>query len=330
MSTTLARIGRLVLFSILVLPLVVAGDAWAQPAPAARSANSPPQQFEPPPESLLLAPAVSPPLLRDYIAVQIRLDPRVKQVISPNVMTVEAQTSDGRTLTFHLANLVDTLNAPANRDRASRDREIRRVLTAYLTMIARPAGQATRERFIASLMPVIKNVAYVEAFAKTIRQASASAESRLLYRPIAGDVVLALGADEPTRVRLLPVDSGRPYGLSDDELFALAKRNLAKRVSRLRLQEIGPIKLIDFDRDYNASLLVIDDVWQALAVGALTAGKEDDIVVAVPARDALAIGSASDAAGLDELRRIAALPNQAYPITGKLLRRRGKGWVVFE
>ncbi|MGH6814084.1 MAG: hypothetical protein ACREC6_00105, partial [Hyphomicrobiaceae bacterium] len=100
--------------------------------------------------------------------------------------------------------------------------------------------------------------------------------------------------------------------------------NLARQLSSLKVLADGPLRMVDFDDNYNASLLVLDAVWASIAPD-----WEDDLVVAVPARDSLVYTSVKDAAAVEALRKFAAQSDLPYPITSKLLRRKDKGWVVF-
>lgn len=269
-------------------------------------------------DPILTAPKVTAAMLRAHLLPRLLQLPQVKAVEPIAEGVLKIVTTDGRTIEMGLQNLLDGLN----QDPSSRPTRIAEALGLIGGSVARAMpDQQTKEAFLAALMPVIKNRSFVDEVAKR----TGTTARPLLHRPLAGDIVVVVGFDEPKGIRMLQMDDGKIHGVDDAAMFEQANKNLKKRLSSLKLVESGAIKIVDFDTSYNVSLLVIDEIWSAVAPGA-----EDDVVVALPSRDALIIGSAKDPASVGGLRRIVAMPNQAYPISTQLLRRQGKGWVVLE
>jgi len=269
------------------------------------------------------APAISAAVLRKHMIPALKTLPKVRAVKVIDEMTLDLEIEGGRTVTVGLANLLDNLN----RDPGERERYLTEALGLIISIIDKPSAghQVTREQFAAALVPVIKNTEYRAAFDATVAQTSGKGAPPLLYRPIAGDVILVVGLDEAKGPQILQSGRGKPFALSDEEMFEQATRNLAQRVTSLRVVAMGPLRMIEFDPNYNASLLAVDAVWASIAPEG-----EDDLIVAVPARDTLAYTSVKDKEAVEALREFAALPNLPYAITTELLCRKDKGWVVFK
>jgi hypothetical protein len=182
-------------------------------------------------------------------------------------------------------------------------------------------GEAAR--FKPSLLLALKSSSYVAEFAAKAR-AQGKPDAKLLHKTLAGDVIVVPVEDRPTISRFLAVGDGRRFGLSDKDVFDAALQNLIKRAAKVELRELGPVRVLSFEADYNASLLLVRDVWSS--VPDLPA----DLVVAVPARDIVAFGDGGDPDAMAGLRRIAAMPADGFPITKRLLRRVDGRWSVAE
>ncbi len=70
---------------------------------------------------------------------------------------------------------------------------------------------------------------------------------------------------------------------------------------KIEMRRIGDILLISAGGDYEASLLLIDDIWSGGQIKV-----DGDIVVAVPARDVLLVTGSRNRTGLKKVRELAA------------------------
>jgi hypothetical protein len=97
---------------------------------------------------------------------------------------------------------------------------------------------------------------------------------------------------------------------------------------RTRLQPHGSIFVLFLDGNFEASLLLADQLWDDSLVGYVQAG----FVIAVPARDVLAFTDAESSAGIAELRGVVArlFPTGDHLISRNLYRRQSGRWVTFE
>lgn len=191
------------------------------------------------------------------------------------------------------------------------------MLAAGSTAAAEPGRPKLDDKsFRQSLVLVVKNEAQLKA------QCGACLP---IVHTLVGDVVVVVGQDFADRTGLVRIGAGRQYGLSDGELYSIAYENLQRRAAKVNLLTFGDVKAIAFDETYNASLLLLPAVWDKLGEP-----KGDDMVVAVPGRDIVAFGSSRDRDTVAALRQIAAMPDNGFPITRKLLRRSGADWVIYE
>jgi hypothetical protein len=257
--------------------------------------------------------------LRGHMAGRLSAIPHVTSVNRHSANQLDIKTKDNRQFVIGLDNLLDDVNGKVN----EAENTVAEFLAAISSLTSPEASKAvmTAAEFSAGLLPVIENKSFIADFKKELGQSSAS----MLAKPMAGDIVSSVALDRQVGIKFMQSGDGKEFSFSDEDLFAHARTNLLAKMSLLRQREVGPVKLIDYNSDFNASLMVIDEVWSFVAPG-----QEDDVVVAVPSRDMLVFGFASDPAAVQALRKIAALPDRAYPVSKQLFRRSGKGWVVFK
>jgi uncharacterized protein YtpQ (UPF0354 family) len=114
-------------------------------------------------------------------------------------------------------------------------------------------------------------------------------------------------------------------GIGADDLHGAAMGNLLGFVSgRVRLQPHGNIFALFLDGNFEASLLLVDELWDK----ALAEHAPNGFVVAVPARDVLAFADAGSAQGVEELRGAVSqvFPGGDHLITPDLYRREAGCW----
>jgi uncharacterized protein YtpQ (UPF0354 family) len=156
---------------------------------------------------------------------------------------------------------------------------------------------------------------------------------------------IALGADDSPVIRdlgngllvLYVVDAGRsfefvqhrhlsPAAMDPEGLHAAAMANfIAFIAERTRLQAHGAIFALFLDGNFEASLLLVDSLWDESLAEYAPGG----FVVAAPARDVLAFAEAGSASGIDELRGLVSrvFPGGDHLIASDLYHRRASRWV---
>jgi hypothetical protein len=229
----------------------------------------------------------------------------------------------GHDVRMGLAPLSAQLNAlPDAKSRQDAfDKLTQRVIDAVAGR-AVPKSDAERARFIAALIPVMKNQSYVEQFAAMARK-KGDRTARLLHVPLEGDIIVAAGLDLPKITRFVSVGEGGAYGMSDKDVLRAALDNWVRRVKRFELRELGKLRAFHFDTgDYNASILLLENPWKDIPE------LPPKVVIAVPSRDILAFGDAGDAEAVAALRALTKAPDGGFPVSKRLYTLGPQGFAV--
>jgi len=110
-------------------------------------------------------------------------------------------------------------------------------------------------------------------------------------------------------------------------LRGVALANLDRLLTKIEMRAgADGIFLIEAGGDYEASLLLVDDIWSGGQIKV-----DGDIVAAVPAKDALLVTGSRNPSGLKQLRALARkLATGPYALTAALLVYRDGKFVVFD
>jgi uncharacterized protein YtpQ (UPF0354 family) len=170
------------------------------------------------------------------------------------------------------------------------------------------------------IVPVIKTQRWLDG----VRQELTTPEKQPLTEPYNSELIVAYAEDLPSSIRYL---NGHDDVGDRAKLHELALSNLHRMLSKIEMRPgADGIYFIEAGGDYEASLLLADYIW--------TSGQFDvdgDIVVAVPAKNALFVTGSRNRAGLKKLRAIAAEVAAApYGLTPALFVYRGGKFVVFD
>jgi uncharacterized protein YtpQ (UPF0354 family) len=116
------------------------------------------------------------------------------------------------------------------------------------------------------------------------------------------------------------------FGLSREELKSLAIANLKRVLPKIEMRSVGDVSLMSAGGNYEASLLLIDDIWSGGQVKV-----DGDIVVAIPTRDALLVTGSRDRNGLKLVREMTAkfMAQGPYELTDTLFRYRDGRFTKF-
>ncbi|MFZ5476137.1 MAG: hypothetical protein ACOZNI_05125 [Myxococcota bacterium] len=141
----------------------------------------------------------------------------------------------------------------------------------------------------------------------------------LVTRPFAADIVVAYVFDLPDAMRYLNVHDLEALGVDPEGLHALALANLARALPRVERHGKDGRYMLICGGTYEASTLLLPDVWEALG---------DDLSVFVPARDLVLVARRDDtewrAHNAVFARRIER--EGSYPISTRELRWRDGAW----
>jgi uncharacterized protein YtpQ (UPF0354 family) len=172
------------------------------------------------------------------------------------------------------------------------------------------------------IVPIIKDRSWFEAMARRGREQSPSQE--LVAEPLNGDLVVVYAENRLGTLRIL---SNRDDVGDRARLRELALTNLSRMLPKIEIRPgADGVLLISSGGEFDASLLLADNLWSSEKVKV-----DGDIVVAVPAKNALIVTGSNNAAGLARLRaaasRFAAAPNG---LTAALFVYRGGKFVRFD
>jgi uncharacterized protein YtpQ (UPF0354 family) len=182
-----------------------------------------------------------------------------------------------------------------------------------ILQLAKNKEQLDRSR----ILPVFKPPRWLDA----LRQRRAPEP---LIEPYNAELIVAYVEDQPTSMRFLTTldDVGDRAKLRD---LALANLDRVLPKIEMRAGDDG-IFLIEAGGDYEASQLLLDDIWTGGQIKV-----DGDIVVAVPAKDALLVTGSHNQAGLKKMRAIAAdLVAGPYGLTRALFVYHGGKFVKFD
>ncbi|MBD3848269.1 hypothetical protein IED13_21440 [Bosea sp. SSUT16] len=183
------------------------------------------------------------------------------------------------------------------------------------------APQRDAASFKSSLLVTVKNRAFVAAVEEKARAQPKPAPG-IVHAELVGDVVVVVVEDRKDISRFVMSGEGKRFGLSNQDMMNAGRENLKRRVSRLQIEEHGPVRSLSFEADYNAALILLPEVWSAIP------NLPAELVVAVPARDIVAFGDGADPEAVASLRRIARMPSEGYSVTSLLLQRVRGRWMV--
>ena len=117
-------------------------------------------------------------------------------------------------------------------------------------------------------------------------------------------------------------------GITPSQLQEIGLTNLEKIAKeKLRVQEYGAIYAVFLDGNFEASLMLLDRLWEK----GLSRLAPSGFVIAIPARDVLAFCDVSSQAGLAELRNVVSRVSDGdHLLTPSLFRREGGGWREYD
>ena len=190
--------------------------------------------------------------------------------------------------------------------------------TAMFSQRASKEAGLDRKRIV----PVIKDRQWLDELHNTLK-AKGVAQQHLADR-FNNELVIVYAQDDPERMRYLTIQED--FGLSREALRTLAIENLKRLLPKIEMRRIGGVGLMSAGGNYEASLLLIDDIWSGGQVKV-----DGDIVVAIPTRDALLVTGSRDRNGLKLVREMTAkfMAQGPYELTDTLFRYRDGRFTKF-
>ena len=156
-----------------------------------------------------------------------------------------------------------------------------------------------------------------------------SEEDSPILKRIGGGLLVAYLVDEGDSFAYVQGKHLRVTGIDKDQLHARAVENLRHLTEgKVTIRQNGPTYALFFDGNFEASLILLDEMWDE----DLVQYHGGEPVVAIPARDVLCFCNASSVDGIDELRAVISRcwPNGDHLLSEKLFRRMNRTWVPFD
>jgi uncharacterized protein YtpQ (UPF0354 family) len=172
------------------------------------------------------------------------------------------------------------------------------------------------------IIPVIKDRQWLDELHNTLK-AKGVAQQHLADR-FNDELVIVYAQDDPNRMRYLTTQED--FGLSREELRSLAVANLKRVLPKIEMGRVGDVALMSAGGNYEASLLLIDDIWSSGQIQV-----NGDIVVAIPTRDTLLVTGSRSRSGLKLVRELTAKfkAQGPYELTDTLFRYRDGRFTKF-
>lgn len=155
-----------------------------------------------------------------------------------------------------------------------------------------------------------------------------SAAPRLIQRPFVGSLGMAVVVDLPSSMRMFSADDAKALDVSEAAAIEVARKNLRVDLRPLADYEWpsapGSLGLIS-DSPYESSRLLLHDDWAPVAEAL-----DGNLVVAIPASDALVYGRGDTEEALGALRTLVddVTRRAERPISKTLFRWTSAGWEV--
>ncbi len=233
-------------------------------------------------------------------------------------LEVRITKPDGHTLTSYLDNAYNTYKKdPANKDE---------IIGKFMTPMV--AGIGSSEQLdTANIVPVIKDRPWLEETRQALRARGAKEVPKSVYEEYNDDLIIVYVEDQPKGMRYLTPDDLPQAKIREEDLRKLACSNLSQLVTNVSLLGAKGIYMLSAGGDYDASLLLLDTVWERLP-----ADVQGEVVVAIPARGEVMVSGTQVAGGIESLQRFvkSTYAKAPYQLTPKLFVRRNGKFVTFE
>ncbi len=194
------------------------------------------------------------------------------------------------------------------------------LVATFSAIFSQPSKEAGLDR--TRIIPVIKDRQWLDELHNTLK-AKGVAQQHLAER-FNDELVIVYAQDDPNRMRYLTTQED--FGLSREELRSLAIANLKRVLPKIEKGRVGDVALMSAGGNYEASLLLIDDIWSSGQIQV-----NGDIVVAIPTRDTLLVTGSRSRSGLKLVRELTAKfkAQGPYELTDTLFRYRDGRFTKF-
>lgn len=238
-----------------------------------------------------------------------------------DALDLKVHMSDEATHSVFLENAyTQYLASPDKRDQ---------VIETYIDSFVEVAHQSELRVDPDRIVPVIKDRAWLAGILESLRERSPDDRDIPAYVSDAynSELTVFYAEDSPRNIRYLTEDAIEQLGIDRDQLLSHAIGNLMRLIDGYQVMGGEGIYLITAGGDYEASLLLVDEVWDRESMPV-----DGDFVVSIPARDLLIVTGSRNHEAIERLRLAAAESSGtlSYTLTPVLFIRKGGIFEVFE
>jgi uncharacterized protein YtpQ (UPF0354 family) len=227
---------------------------------------------------------------------------------------IETRGPSGKDTTTDLRNAYDVYRADYSR--------LDEIIHDYVGVLVESVryGETVQPLDRSRIVPVLKSQRWVEG----VQRGTSPQAPQLLTEPYNTELTVVYAEDLPNSVRYL---NTRDDVGDRTQLRNLALGNLHRILTKIEMRPgLDGTWLIAADGNYDASLLLADQVWSS---GQLKV--DGDIVAGVPIRGALFVTGSHNHTGLARMRAVAAqLAAGPYGLSSELFIRRDGKFVKFD
>lgn len=172
------------------------------------------------------------------------------------------------------------------------------VIVAYASGLDQTRELESAEFTLAEVMPVIKDISYIEQVGEMLKEADA--DNSLVYEPLNEELFVVYVFDTPTSIRFMTQSDLVELGVEQSSLREAALTNLQNVLQHVQLEgDPASLSMLVADGMYEASMLLFDGIWSKQQFPV-----KGDIVVYVPARDVVLITGSEDIVSLATIQEI--------------------------
>jgi len=255
-------------------------------------------------------------------AAALRAELPTATVVVKRDLELVVKNGDGKDTTSFLDNAYREYTA-------SPQSELQNVIHKYITSLTEAQRSKEAKLDPAQVVPIIKDRGWLAETQAALKSRGTKSLPEYISEPYNDELSVLYAEDTPNNIRYLAAKDLEDAGVLRADWRALAVANLKRMLPKLELRAGPLVSMIVAGGNYEASLLLLDDLWTQ---GAIPAKVDGDVVVAIPSRDLLLVTGSRNAAGVAQLRALAAqlTKSASYSLTNTLFVYRGGRFTRFD
>jgi uncharacterized protein YtpQ (UPF0354 family) len=178
------------------------------------------------------------------------------------------------------------------------------------------------------IMPVIKDVGYLDEIASTIKQSQPDSKGFDMYHVPYNDKLLIMFAeDNENSIAYISEERLKEAGINKDSMLAIALANLDAIVPAIERHGDNGLYMITAGGNYEASLILLKEIWNRESMPV-----DGDFVVSIPTRDLLLVTGSNNKIGIEKIKKMAndAVESNSYHLIADLFVWNGNKFVAYK